>query len=154
MATETPQQQRVKRLRRLRVEEVSVVARPANQHADILITKQDVMHERVARLEASITKRIGPERLLARAHEVAGAMRARMTGEVPGPSLPASVTKGASGGARLVQRAAELRKQMLAGQEAQHAPQSAPVEKKNLSPAERLVQAARERAAAMRKAAG
>lgn len=117
---------------------------------------QSDIDRRLAALEAKHLRTAGPERLVKAAREAGDRLQAQAQGRAYHAPLPeAHGAKAASGGQRLVQRATEVAKAYRAAQAAQHSPQpgsAAPVVKASASPAQRLILAAQERAAAMRKA--
>ncbi|WP_188969064.1 hypothetical protein [Neoroseomonas lacus] len=109
------------------------------------------LEQRIAKAEAVNEWRRAPQRLVERCVEIGKAMKAASEGRRYDPVPAAPIAKGGGGGgARLVQRCVELRKQMLANAAPDQGVQSAQVAKSTLSPGERLIEAARERAALMK----
>lgn len=149
-----------RRLKSIRINEVSLVAQPANVHARALLAKSADLKGQQAdaarRLDAIEKRRVledAPARLVKAMAQRGAEMAAAARGErYIAPIAVDAVAKNASGGQRLIARCAEVRKAMIAKAIPVEAVQPASVMKAAASPAERLVLAAKERAAAMRKA--
>jgi hypothetical protein len=154
-AATAPKSAQPRRLTRLRVDEVSVVGRPANQHAHILVVKGlDQRHadldQRLVAMERREMRHAGPSRLLKAAREAGDRLQAQAQGRAYHAPLPdAPVAKGAGGGAALVARCTAIRKDMLAAAAPIEAGQPAQVAKAT-SGGGRLVEAARQRAALLK----
>ncbi|MBR0650450.1 hypothetical protein GXW78_12310 [Roseomonas terrae] len=151
-----------RRLKSIRINEISLVARPANVHAVALMTKcadttaADLVAQQAdiaARLDALQKRRSldgAPARLLKAAAVAGDRIRAQVEGRAySAPLPPTQVAKDAGGGARLVSKAASIAEAHRAAQQAQQR-DTPPVSKANLSPAELFIQAARERARLMK----
>lgn len=145
-----------RRLTRLRVNEISLCASPANVHAKALIAKTadaaTDLDRRLTAMERERNMADAPQRLMKAAREAGDRLQAQAEGRQHLPPLPAAtVAKNADGGARLVARAIEVAKAHRDVQQ-DHRPAAAetPATKSAASPAVGLIAAAQRRAAMMK----
>lgn len=155
MPTATAKQsQQPRRLKALRIDEISLCRSPANQFAVALLRKSagttSTLEQRMDALERRSLLKTAPDRLLKAVAQRGEELRAAAEGRAHLPPLPVTiVAKDAGGGARLVARCTELRKSMIAAAAPVPA-QSPPVTKAAASPAQGLIAAAHRRAVQMR----